>query len=143
MDTTPRSTPPRQIDFEATPEIFATDASGAFSFPLRIKEDNFLETQSFDELRFVFSLWHPAAQRRIDLDRAYVELRFCPRRDEEQHWIKLSEIEPVVAPYAPGDSFDGWVVLPVLSASAAYLLVGGGFEPRARLQIRASAYMVA
>jgi len=49
----------------------------------------------------------------------------------------------VVPPYAGGDSFDGWIVLPVLGASSAFLLVGSGFEPRARLQIRASAYFVA
>ena len=44
---------------------------------------------------------------------------------------------------AGGESFDGWIVLPVLGASSAFAVVGSGFEPRARLQIRASAYFVA
>jgi len=48
-----------------------------------------------------------------------------------------------VPPYAGGESFDGWIVLPILGSSTAYALVGSGFEPRARLQIRASAYFVA
>ncbi len=40
-------------------------------------------------------------------------------------------------------SFDGWIVLPILGASSSFLLVGSGFEARARLQVRASAYFVA
>ena len=88
------------------------------------------------------SLWHPSGQRTIDLDRAYVELRACFDPDEE-HWTKIAEIEPVVPPYAGSDSFDGWIVLPVLGSSSAFALFGSGFEPRARLQIRASAYFVA
>ena len=31
----------------------------------------FLMTSSYDEVRFVFSIWHPSGQRTIDLDRAY------------------------------------------------------------------------
>ncbi len=134
-------TPSRSILFEATPEIFATDTSGAFVFPLKEKGVAALETHPFDEIRLVFSLWHPSSQRAIDLDRAYAELRgsFDP---EEDHWVRLAEIEPVVPPYGAGDRFDGWIVLPVLGATSAFRLSGSGFEPRARLQIRASAYLV-
>ena len=72
----------------------------------------------------------------------YCELRgsFDP---EEEHWVKLAEIEPVVPPYGAGDSFDGWIVLPILAARSAFALVGSGFQPRTRIQIRASAYLVA
>ena len=93
-----------------------------------------LDTGSFDEARFVFSLWHPSSKSTIDLDRAYAELRasFDP---EEEHWVKLAEIEPVVPPYGAGDSFDGWIVLPVLAETTAFGIAGGGFHPRARLQI--------
>jgi hypothetical protein len=136
------ATPPRHVLFDATPEIFATDAAGSFSYPLVVAGVPFLATHLYDEVRFVFSIWHPSGQRTIDLDRAYVELRsaFDP---EEEHWTKIAEIEPVVPPYAGGESFDGWIVLPVLGASSAFAVVGSGFEPRARLQIRASAYFVA
>jgi len=136
------TTPPRQIVFEPTPEIYATDTAGSFSFPLLERGKTFLGTSAYDEVRFVFSIWHPSGQRTIDLDRAYVELRanFDP---DEEHWTKIAEIEPVVPPYAGGDSFDGWIVLPILGAASSFLLVGSGFEPRARLQIRASAYFVA
>lgn len=138
--TTP--TPPKFLLFDPTPEIFATDANGAFSYPLVVGGRGFLETSVYDEARFVVSLWHPSSQRTIDLDRAYVELRasFDP---EEEHWIKLAEVEPVVPPYAGGESFDGWVVLPVMAAASSFALVGSGLEPRARLQIRASTYLVA
>jgi hypothetical protein len=136
------STPPRQVVFDVTPEIFATDTSGSFSFPLLVQGTGFLPTSSFDEVRFVVSLWHPSGQRTIDLDRAYVELRAC-FDPEEEHWTKIAEIEPVVPPYAGSDSFDGWIVLPVLGSASAFTLFGSGFEPRARLQIRASAYFVA
>lgn len=136
------TTPPRQVVFDVTPEIYATDTAGSFSFSLLAGGKAFLGTSAYDEVRFVFSIWHPSGQRTIDLDRAYVELRanFDP---DEEHWTKIAEIEPVVPPYAGGDSFDGWIVLPVLGASSSFLLVGSGFEPRARLQIRASAYFVA
>jgi hypothetical protein len=136
------STPPRHIVFDPTPEIYATDTAGSFSYPLLVAGTAFVATHLYDEVRFVFSIWHPSGQRTIDLDRAYVELRssFDP---EEEHWTKIAEIEPVVPPYAGGDSFDGWIVLPVLAASSAFALVGSGFEPRARLQIRATAYFVA
>jgi hypothetical protein len=93
-------------------------------------------------MRIVVSLWHPSSQRAIDLDRAYVELRAWFDPDDE-HWVKLAEIEPVVPPFNPGASFDGWIVLPVLAASGAYSLCGSGFERRARLQIRVSSYLVA
>ncbi len=78
----------------------------------------------------------------IDLDRAYVELR--ARLDaREDHWLKLAEIEPVVPAYAGGESFDGWIVLPVMARTAAFGLFGSGFEPRTRLQVRAYGYFVA
>ncbi len=135
-------TPPRHILFDSTPEIFATDTNGSFSYPLVAGGEAFVTTSSYDEARFVVSLWHPSGQKTIDLDRAYVELRAC-FDPEESHWIKLAEIEPVVPPYAGGDSFDGWVVLPIMAGSSSFALVGSGFEPRARLQIRASVYLVA
>ncbi|MGH9360870.1 MAG: hypothetical protein ACRD2T_03070 [Thermoanaerobaculia bacterium] len=137
--TTP--TPPRQVVFDATPEIFATDTAGAFAFPLGVAGKPYLPTSAYDEVRFVFSVWHPSGQRTIDLDRAYVELRACFDPDDE-HWTKIAEIEPVVPPYAGGESFDGWIVLPILGAVSAFTLVGSGFESRARLQVRASAYFV-
>jgi hypothetical protein len=135
------SVPARHVVFDATPEIFATDTSGSFSYPLVADGQAYMSTSSYDEVRFVVSLWHPSGQRSIDLDRAYVELR-ASFDAEEEHWIKLAEIEPVVPPYAGGDSFDGWVVLPVMAASCSFVVVGSGFESRARLQIRASAYLV-
>ena len=132
---------PHQIIFDATSEIFATDNGGTFQYPLRHEGQSVIETGSFDEARFVFSLWAPSAKRVLDLDRAYAELRasFDPK---EEHWVKLAEIEPVVPPYGAGDSFDGWIVLPVLASRSAFTLFGSGFEPRARLQIRASVYLV-
>ena len=72
----------------------------------------------------------------------YVELQGAFDSAEE-HWARLAEIEPVVPPYDPGASFDGWIVLPVLSVRSSYQIVGSGFQPRARLQVRASAYLVA
>ncbi len=140
--TNARPVPPRQIFFDPTAEIYATDSAGGFMYQLTANGEAMLKTSEYDEVRFVFSLWHPSSQRAIDLDRAYVDLRasFDP---EDDHWIKIAEIEPVVPPYASGDSFDGWIVLPVLAERAAFALVGTGFEPRARLQIRASAYLVA
>jgi hypothetical protein len=123
------SSPSNHLDFDPTPEIFATDNSGTFFFALQADGKSRLATSAYDEVRFTFSLWHPSGQRTIDLDRAYVELR--------------ASFEPVVPAYGAGDSFDGWIVLPVLAASGAFALLGAGFEPRARLQIRASAYFVA
>ncbi len=137
-----RDPQPRQIIFDPTPEIFATDSGGAFNFPLTHGAQALVDTALFDEARFVFSLWNPSSKSTIDLDRAYAELR-ASFDSEEEHWVKLAEIEPVVPPYAPGDSFDGWIVLPVLAAQSAFALFGSGFEPRSRLQIRASAYFVA
>jgi len=133
--------PPFQISFDATPEIFATDTAGGFSFPLIAEEKSYLETGSYDEMRFVFSVWHPSNQRSIDLDRAYVELR-AAFDSEAEHFTKIAEIEPVVPAYGGGETFDGWIVLPVLGPRSAFLLVGSGFEPRARLQVRARAYFV-
>jgi hypothetical protein len=137
-----RDTQPRQIIFDPTPEIFATDSAGMFSFPLLDNAKEYIDTATYDEARFVFSLWSPSSKSTIDLDRSYAELRgsFNPN---DEHWIKLAEIEPVVPPYAPGDSFDGWIVLPILGCRSAFSLFGSGFEPRKRLQIRASAYLVA
>ena len=138
----PPTTPARQVVFDPTPEIFATDTAGSFSYPLLVAGKAFLATGSYDEVRFVFSIWHPSGQRTIDLDRAYVELRasFDP---EEEHWTKIAEIEPVVPPYAGGESFDGWIVLPVMARASAFGLFGSGFEPRTRLQVRAYGYFVA
>lgn len=136
------TTPPRQVVFDPTPEIHATDTAGSFLYPLLVGGKGFLGTSAFDEVRFVVSLWHPSGQRTIDLDRAYVELRAC-FDPEEEHWTKIAEIEPVVPPYAGSESFDGWIVLPVLGSSSSFALFGSGFESRARLQIRASAYFVA
>ena len=137
-----RDTRSLQISFDATPEIFATDSAGAFAYPLSVGGDKTLQTALYDEVRFVFSVWHPSGQKVIDLDRAYLELQGSFDPDDE-HWIKLAEIEPVVAPYGAGDTFDGWIVLPIMAGRSAYALVGNGFEPRARLQIRATAYLVA
>jgi hypothetical protein len=110
--------------------------------PLLVAGGAFLSTKPYDEVCFVFSLWHPSGQKTIDLDRAYVELRAAFDPDDD-HWTKIAEIEPVVPPYAGGESFDGWIVLPILGGPRAFAVVGSGFEPRARLQIRASAYFVA
>lgn len=136
-----RDTPPLHTRFDPTPEIFATDNGGGFLYPLVYGGKASIDTSRYDETRFLFSLWHPSSKRSIDLDRAYAELRGC-FDPEEDHWVKLAEIEPVVPPYASGDSFDGWIVLPVLASASAFALFGTGFEPRARLQIRASAYFV-
>jgi len=131
-----------QLLFDPTPEIHATDSAGGFVWQLVVGGDGWIDTDPFDEVRLVFSVWHPSGNKIIDLDKAYVELQaaFDP---EEDHWTKLAEIEPVVAPYGSGDTFDGWIVLPVLGGRSAFALVGSGFEPRTRLQVRASAYFVA
>ena len=134
-------TPPLDIVFDPTPEIFATDSAGAFQYPLLVAGTARIPTQSYDEVRLVVSVWHPSSQKAIDLDKAYLELRgrFDP---EDEHWTRIAEIEPVVPPTG-ADSFDGWIVLPVLGAETAFALFGTGFEARARLQVRASAYFVA
>lgn len=137
------SSEPLQVIFQGTVEIFATDGAGSFYFPLLYGEGvDQVATVPFDEARFMVSIWHPSSRRSIDLDSAYVELRarVDPR---EEHWMKLAEIEPVVPAYGGGESFDGWVVLPVMAPSTAFALFGSGFEARARLQVRASAYFVA
>ena len=138
----PRELRTLQLLFDPTPEIFATDSAGNFSYPLTADGEAWVETGPYDEVRFVFSVWHPAGNKVIDLDRAYVELQAAFDPDED-HWTKLAEIEPVVAPYGSGETFDGWIVLPVLGAKSAFALVGSGFDPRSRLQVRASAYLVA
>lgn len=132
---------PHHVLFDPTPEIFATDSQGGFTYELTAAGKAHLPTAEFDEVRLVLSLWHPSGKRSIDLDRAYVEVcgSFDPHDD---HWFKLMEIEPVVPPYG-AESFDGWVVLPVFAMQSAFAVVGSGFEPRARVQIRASAYFVA
>jgi hypothetical protein len=132
--------PPLALTFEPTPEIFATDKNGGFSFVLQNGDETFLDTSRYDECRLIFSVWHPSERRSIDLDRAYLELRasFDP---EDDRWTRIAEIEPVVPPYG-SDSFDGWIVLPVLGAVTAWALFGSGFEPRAQIQIRSSAYLV-
>lgn len=139
---TPTKTPDSlQVRFDPTPEIFATDSGGSFLLALETNGEAFLEVGGFDEIRLLVSVWHPSTRRVIDLDRAYVELR--GRIDpEEDHWMKLAEIEPVVPAYAGGEAFDGWLVLPVLAPRMAFSLFGSGFESRARLQARAYAYCI-
>ena len=133
---------PLQVMFDPPSEVFATDAAGSFVFPLLHASQSRIETALFDEVRFVFSIWSPSSQSVIDLDRTYVELRACLDPDEE-HWTKLAEIEPVVPAYNSGERFDGWIVLPILSTVSAFTVAGSGFQPRTRLQLRASAYFVA
>jgi len=136
------SSPPRHAVFDPTPEIFATDNNGSFWFPLTMDNHNDIETHAFDEVRLMISLWYPSAKRTIDLDRAYVELRGLID-PADKHWCKLAEIEPVVPAYNAGQSFDGWIVLPIFSTRSAFGLAGSGFSARARLQVRTSAYFVA
>ncbi|MEE2776602.1 MAG: hypothetical protein VYE73_07550 [Acidobacteriota bacterium] len=136
------ATKPLQIIFDPTPEIFATDAQGAFTYPLLHEASPQVQTGAYDEVRFVFSIWPPSSKKVIDLDRTYVELQVS-LDPEEDHWTKLAEIEPVVPAYNAGQRFDGWIVLPILGASCAFSLAGSGFQARTRLQARASAYFVA
>lgn len=136
------SSPPRHVVFDPTPEIHATDNNGAFWFPLHVESQPKIDTHAFDEVRLMVSIWYPAGNRTIDLDRTYVELRGLIDPGDE-HWCKLAEIEPVVPAYNAGQSFDGWLVLPIFSTRSAFGLAGNGFEPRARLQVRCSAYFVA
>ena len=138
----PPTVQPRQVIFDPTPEIFATDRGGGFAYSLSLDGEQYLSTGQYDEARLLVSIWHPGKQRNIDLDRAYVEIKGCFNTTDE-HWVRLAEIEPVVPPYNSGETFDGWVVLPVLASQSAFALAGGGFQPRARLQIRASIYLVA
>lgn len=128
------------VSFDATPEIFATDAQGGFEFQLTHQGEGPLATEPYDELRLVVSIWHPSGSRSIDLDRAYVEVRGA-FDGQDDHWFTLAEIEPVVPPYG-AESFDGWIVLPVFASRTTFAVTGSGFDPRARLQIRASAYLV-
>ena len=136
------SVPPRLVKFDPSPEIFATDNSGNFHFPLSAEGETFVSTSTYDEARLLISLWYPSSRRSIDLDRSYVEVQGSFDATEE-HWIRLAEIEPVVPPYNSGSTFDGWVVLPIFATQSAFALAGGGFHPRARLQLRASVYLVA
>jgi len=131
----------RQAVFDSTPEIFATGPDGRFLFPLNENSGDWLDTGAFDEVRFVLSMWHPSAHRTIDLDRAYIELQGC-FDPKESHWVKIAEVEPIVPAYDAGESFDGWIVLPVLAPRSAYRISGAGLAARARLQIRANAYFV-
>jgi hypothetical protein len=135
------STPPRQLIFDPPSEVFATDNGGCFTFLLQADSESSLTTAPYDEIRFVISMWYPAPEKAIDLDRAYLELRASLDPDEE-HWTKLAEVEPVVPAYNAGDRFDGWIVLPVLAERTAFSLAGRGFQPRSRIQIRTSAYLV-
>ena len=137
-----RSNETRQVFFDATPEIFATSADGTFCHRLRESDSEWVETTGFDESRFILSMWHPASHRTIDLDRAYVELQGCFDPQEEQ-WVKIAEIEPIVPAYNAGATFDGWIVLPVFAPRSSFRISGAGLEGRARLQIRANAYFVA
>ena len=140
----PRMSPnvqPLHVAFTATPEIFATDSKGAFVYPLTHELGDRLDTLRYDEMRFVVSVWHPREGKNIDLDKAYLELR--ANFTEDGHWTRLAELEPVVSPYQRGETFDGWIVLPVLAGDTALRLHGGGFHQRTRVQIRASAYFVA
>ena len=136
------STPPSQVTFDSPAEIFATDSNGSFWFPLTVAGEPLVTTGAHDEIRLLVSIWHPSSQRTIDLDRAYVESRasFDP---EDEHWFKLAEIEPVVPPYDSGGTFDGWIVLPIFAEKSAFGISGSGLQPRARIQVRASAYLVA
>jgi len=142
LTTAARPTPPLQVIFDPTPEIFATDSAGGFTFLMVADGAPTIDTGAYDEIRFLVSLWHPKTGRAVDPDRAYLELQGA-FDTAEQHWARLAEIEPVVPPYDPGASFDGWIVLPVFSMHSRYQIVGSGFQPRARLQVRASAYLVA
>lgn len=136
-----RDSPPCRVIFDPTSEIFATDNSGAFTFPLLEDGRARFATSAYDEIRFVVSIWHPSGNRAIDLDRAYVEFQANLAANED-HWVKLAEVEPVVSPYNGSGRFDGWIILPIFSTDSAFAVVGSGFEPRARLQVRASAYLV-
>lgn len=126
--------------FDRTPEIFATDASGSFFLPLTLSSQGSFSTAGYDEIRLLTSIWYPSSRRSVDLDRTYVEVRALLHPGDD-HWMRLSEVEPVVPAYGGGDSFDGWIVLPVMSLESSYGLFGSGFEPRARIQVRASAYL--
>lgn len=132
---------PLHVVFDTTPEIFASDNGGTFVFPLTVGEEAFVDTSKHDEMRLMISVWHPSDKHTIDLDKAYVELR-TNVDPADDHWTKLAEMEPVVPPYGAGETFDGWIVLPVLGSRTALTVWGSGFAPRARLQIRASAYFV-
>ena len=131
----------RHVLFDTPPEIFASDSTGHFVFPLECAGSGGVEMESYDELRMVISVWHPSEKQSVDLDKAYVELRVAFESDPPR-WIRLAEFEPVVPPSNAGESFDGWIVLPVLAPRLFLRLCGSGFEPRARLQVRSSLYLV-
>ena len=144
MDSTPispvRGTAQRQLSFDPSPEIFAVDNRGYFQFPLTIDGVADQDLRTFDELRLTVSIRHPSGKHVLDYDRAYVEVRASFGDDD--HWVRLAEIEPVVPPFDSGGQFDGWVVLPVLAERAALRINGGGFEPRSRIQVRSLALLV-
>lgn len=131
----------RQVRFDPTPEIFATESDGGFVFNLTEQGEPWLDTAGFDEMRLVLSIWHPTPKRAIELDRAYVDLQARFDREEDR-WTRVAEIEPIVPAYGAGSSFDGWIVLPVFGAQSAFRLTGAGLEGRARLQIRSNAHFV-
>ncbi len=137
----PHRPPPLELTFDPTPEIFASDNQGTFLFPLSADSNGVIESGPYDELRLAVSLWHPSEKKSIDLDRAYVELRAAFGPDPAR-FIKVAEIEPVVPPYQSGETYDGWIVLPVLGARTRLAIFGGGFEPRTRLQLRAHGFLV-
>lgn len=136
----PRGTMQRQLGFDPSPEILAVDNRGYFQFPLTVDGIAAQDLRTFDELRLTVSIRHASDKHVLDYDRAYVEIRACFGDDD--HWIRLAEIEPVVPPFDSGGQFDGWVVLPVLAESAALRINGGGFEPRSRIQVRSLALLV-
>lgn len=131
----------RQIAFDSSPEIFAVDNRGFFEFPLTSDGVAVQDLEGFDELRLTLSIWHPSDKQVIDYDRAYVELR-AALDPAGEHWSRLAEVEPVVPPYDAGERFDGWIVLPTLGLKASFQVYGGGFTPRSRIQIRATALLV-
>lgn len=144
IETTPapaaRGTTQRQLAFDPSPEILAVDNKGFFQFPLTVDGSAAQDLRTFDELRLTVSICHPSDKHVLDYDRAYVEVRAAFAEDD--HWIRLAEIEPVVPPFNSGGQFDGWVVLPVLAERAALRLYGGGFAPRSRIQVRSLALLV-
>lgn len=141
MPTSRDETPPAlHLCFDRTPEIFATDASGSFSLPLTVAGQDTFSTAGYDEIRLLLSIWYPSSRRSIDLDRTYLEVR-TKIHPGDDHWMRLSEVEPVVPAYGGGDAFDGWIVLPVMALQSSYGLFGSGFEPRARIQVRASVFL--
>ena len=137
----PSTVEPVHLVFDRTPEIFASDGTGSFFAPLSAGGCECIDSAGFDEMRVLASVWYPAAGRTIDLDRTYLELR-TRLAPEDERWVKLAEVEPVVPAYGGIEAFDGWIVLPVMGPTTVLGLFGSGFDPRARVQARASLYLV-